>query len=286
MARRRPLPYAFNPQDRQGFCEAGHRWYDAVVGRWLSEDPIGFAAGDGNLYRYVGNGPVGAVDPTGQFTTHGPAPADKVAKLEELEKIVVEELEFLAGVTGRIAANLDGIKEKMGIRDPSDQKHIQVSRFAERIQRYAKKMAEEIKGSSYQLRFPEEDTWGEAYAQVIRYRFAFGRTEHMCFYPIFFSDNTSEGKRKGVFLHEISHWVWNTDDYEGWLDDWLDSEKRTGPTDKILALQDHVTFAHFWEYVGEGMTLREARPGRDNPAENLFWPLVTEWRKAQAKKTQ
>jgi len=32
-----------------------NRWYDARVGRWLSEDPTGFAAGDGNLYRYVGN---------------------------------------------------------------------------------------------------------------------------------------------------------------------------------------------------------------------------------------
>ena len=32
-----------------------NRWYDARVGRWLSEDPVGFAAGDGNLYRYVGN---------------------------------------------------------------------------------------------------------------------------------------------------------------------------------------------------------------------------------------
>jgi RHS repeat-associated protein len=29
------------------------RWYDAVVGRWISEDPIGFAAGDTNLSRYV-----------------------------------------------------------------------------------------------------------------------------------------------------------------------------------------------------------------------------------------
>jgi len=33
-----------------------NRWYDARVGRWLSADPIGFAGGDGNLYRYVGNG--------------------------------------------------------------------------------------------------------------------------------------------------------------------------------------------------------------------------------------
>jgi RHS repeat-associated protein len=32
-----------------------NRWYDAKVGRWVSEDPIGFKGGDGNLYRYVRN---------------------------------------------------------------------------------------------------------------------------------------------------------------------------------------------------------------------------------------
>ncbi len=29
------------------------RWYDSGTGRWISEDPIRFAAGDMNLYRYV-----------------------------------------------------------------------------------------------------------------------------------------------------------------------------------------------------------------------------------------
>ena len=33
-----------------------NRWYDAPAGKWISEDPIGFAAGDVNLYRYVHNG--------------------------------------------------------------------------------------------------------------------------------------------------------------------------------------------------------------------------------------
>jgi RHS repeat-associated protein len=41
------------------------RYYDARVGRFLSTDPIGFAAGDANLYRYVGNSPTNFVDPSG-----------------------------------------------------------------------------------------------------------------------------------------------------------------------------------------------------------------------------
>jgi RHS repeat-associated protein len=41
------------------------RYYDAVNGRFISEDPIGFNAGDGNLYRYVGNSPTNFVDPSG-----------------------------------------------------------------------------------------------------------------------------------------------------------------------------------------------------------------------------
>jgi RHS repeat-associated protein len=42
-----------------------NRWYDSDTGRWLSEDPIGFAAGDENLYRYVNNEPTNWTDPTG-----------------------------------------------------------------------------------------------------------------------------------------------------------------------------------------------------------------------------
>ena len=41
------------------------RWYDAVSSIWVSQDPIGFAAGDANLYRYVGNSPTTYTDPTG-----------------------------------------------------------------------------------------------------------------------------------------------------------------------------------------------------------------------------
>jgi RHS repeat-associated protein len=41
------------------------RWYDATMGRWITQDPLGFDAGDSNLYRYVNNAPTNATDPSG-----------------------------------------------------------------------------------------------------------------------------------------------------------------------------------------------------------------------------
>ena len=43
------------------------RWYDPLTGKWMSEDPIGFAAGDANVTRYVGNGVLNGVDPSGRI---------------------------------------------------------------------------------------------------------------------------------------------------------------------------------------------------------------------------
>jgi RHS repeat-associated protein len=67
------------PADRYGF--AGREWdatlglsynrarlYDPALGRMRGEDPIGFAAGDPNLYRYAGNGPTGYTDPSGLWS--------------------------------------------------------------------------------------------------------------------------------------------------------------------------------------------------------------------------
>jgi RHS repeat-associated protein len=43
------------------------RYYDTATGRFLSMDPLGLGAGDADLYRYVGNAPTNATDPTGLF---------------------------------------------------------------------------------------------------------------------------------------------------------------------------------------------------------------------------
>jgi RHS repeat-associated protein len=41
------------------------RWYDPTVGQWITQDPMGFDAGDSNLYRYAKNGPTDVTDPSG-----------------------------------------------------------------------------------------------------------------------------------------------------------------------------------------------------------------------------
>lgn len=40
--------------------------FHPTLGRWLTQDPIGFSGGDTNLYRYVENNPVNLLDPTGE----------------------------------------------------------------------------------------------------------------------------------------------------------------------------------------------------------------------------
>ncbi len=41
------------------------RCYSAKLGRFLQPDPVKFAAGDSNVYRYVGNAPTSRIDPLG-----------------------------------------------------------------------------------------------------------------------------------------------------------------------------------------------------------------------------
>ena len=64
------IKFLFSYTGRECDADAGlyyyrARWYDAKIGRFISEDPIGFAAGDTNIIRYVGNSTPNAKDPTG-----------------------------------------------------------------------------------------------------------------------------------------------------------------------------------------------------------------------------
>ena len=58
--------YTAAPVDAEtGFVYLYHRYYDPASGRFISQDPKGFGAGDANLYRYVGNDPFDRTDPLG-----------------------------------------------------------------------------------------------------------------------------------------------------------------------------------------------------------------------------
>ena len=43
------------------------RYFDPANGTFVSEDPLGFDAGDANVYRYVFNNPTNFTDPSGNF---------------------------------------------------------------------------------------------------------------------------------------------------------------------------------------------------------------------------
>ena len=53
-------------EESDGLYYMRARYYDAKVGRFISEDPIGFGGGDVNLFAYVGNNPVNFSDPEGK----------------------------------------------------------------------------------------------------------------------------------------------------------------------------------------------------------------------------
>ena len=67
-----PQPFKFVGQfgvmaESYGLYYMRARYYDPGVGRFISEDPIGFAGGDVNLFAYVKDDPVSFIDPWGLF---------------------------------------------------------------------------------------------------------------------------------------------------------------------------------------------------------------------------
>lgn len=80
--------------------------YDPMVGAFLSEDPDGFAAGDPNFYRYVGNHPTYAKDPDGlaeqNLSFHERYKKDSTAAIKaELQRMTPVKLDSYAAALGR-----------------------------------------------------------------------------------------------------------------------------------------------------------------------------------------
>jgi hypothetical protein len=69
---------------------------DTATGRWLTKDPAGFMAQDANLYRYVGNDPTNATDPTGKYVIaqNEEAANDTINFLDKEYKIKATKLPY------------------------------------------------------------------------------------------------------------------------------------------------------------------------------------------------
>jgi RHS repeat-associated protein len=67
-----PFQYTAREFDSEtGISEYRARYYDQSLGRFLSEDPVGFTNGTYNLYDYVSGDPVDFNDPSGNVKIHG-----------------------------------------------------------------------------------------------------------------------------------------------------------------------------------------------------------------------
>ena len=60
-----PLTFSSRAYEVTGLYYYRSRFYDPKTGSFISADPVGFAGGDTNLYRYVLNNPVNFTDPYG-----------------------------------------------------------------------------------------------------------------------------------------------------------------------------------------------------------------------------
>jgi RHS repeat-associated protein len=112
--------------DTTGLQNNWHRWYDAALGQWLSEDPIGFWGDDTNLRRYVGNEPLSFTDPAGLAGASvlerirrlvqnvGESITNLGESLKKLKNIDPETLELVKGLAldlGQFALDIGGIFE-------------------------------------------------------------------------------------------------------------------------------------------------------------------------------
>jgi RHS repeat-associated protein len=84
--------YTFTSREKDyetGFYSNRARYYDPKTARWMSQDPLGFDAGDSNLYRYVNNTPTTNTDPTGLQATQ---PESVTTNLQSIPAARIREM--------------------------------------------------------------------------------------------------------------------------------------------------------------------------------------------------
>ncbi|MGE3407544.1 MAG: Calx-beta domain-containing protein [Pirellulales bacterium] len=102
-----------------GLQQHGDRYYDPNTGKWLRPDRIGFAAGDTNLERFVGNSPTNGLDPSGLIL-------ELMGAEDDVEKVkaMIKELKDINPSTKKRIEDIENdkdVKIRIGIvRDDPD----------------------------------------------------------------------------------------------------------------------------------------------------------------------
>jgi RHS repeat-associated protein len=99
------------------------RYYDAATGKWSTQDPTAFNAGDCNLYRYANNAPTTATDPSGLevFVRHSNEKGYIKTLRERFGRVGIKIKDFWSGYDRNfidIRFNSKGLLEKY--RDMKD----------------------------------------------------------------------------------------------------------------------------------------------------------------------
>jgi RHS repeat-associated protein len=98
---------------RLGLYDYRNRTYSPRLGRFVQVDPIGFKAGDVNLYRYVSNEPARYTDPSGLYPTTLTTPAGIAALADAVRNglMTAEMLRQLGLAQDLIDAILEAAKD-------------------------------------------------------------------------------------------------------------------------------------------------------------------------------
>ncbi|MDE2464279.1 MAG: RHS repeat-associated core domain-containing protein, partial [Alphaproteobacteria bacterium] len=104
-----PYQYTGRENDGDGLYYYRARYYAPAMGRFISEDPLGFASESENFYAYVGDNPLTYTDPFGLCGCKRPKDASRVNNPHLGRNVLVG-----AGVTavvGIVALNVIGFPE-------------------------------------------------------------------------------------------------------------------------------------------------------------------------------
>lgn len=125
-----PFTYTAREWDREtGLYYYRARYYDPMEGRFISRDPLGFKAGDVNLYGYTKNNPINLTDPSGlesagyggwevQFIGGYGEATVSCCDGEKLHKLKYRKVCLGAGFTAGISSGVSGGSQGPSCKNP------------------------------------------------------------------------------------------------------------------------------------------------------------------------